>query len=95
MQLPLKCSQPACAAATLVLLVASRAAAGPCPPIAFGPPHDSLDEAAVTTLHTAFRDNHRYEPAGSPASQRSQFIERLTDVTQRAWELVRKRLLDG
>lgn len=35
-----------------------------CPPIAFGPPHDSLDELAAKTLQELFDAGGRYESGG-------------------------------
>jgi hypothetical protein len=73
----------ACTTAALLLLAAPLAAAGPCPPILFGPPHASLDEAAITTLHTLFRDNDRFESGGFLIEQDGVFRSS-KPVTQRA-----------
>ena len=81
--LPVKHPGIVCAAATVLLLAAPLAAARPCPPIVFGPPHDSLDEAAIATLHTLFRDDHRFESGGFLIEQDGYFRSS-KPVTQRA-----------
>jgi hypothetical protein len=73
----------ACATAAVLLLAPSLAAARPCPPIVFGPPHDSLDEAAIATLHTLFRNNDRFESGGFLIEQDGYFRSS-KPVTQRA-----------
>jgi hypothetical protein len=82
LQLPLKHIERACAAAALSLTT-SLAAAHTCPPISFGPPHDSLDEAAIATLHTLFRHDARYESGGFLIEQNGSFRSS-RPVTQRA-----------
>jgi hypothetical protein len=82
--LPVRVTHPGavCASAAL-LLAAPLAAAGPCPPIGFGPPHASLDEAAIARLHTLFRDNDRFESGGFLIEQNGVFRSS-KPVTQRA-----------
>jgi hypothetical protein len=83
MPLPLRVTRLGAACAAALLLAAPLAAARPCPPIVFGPPHDSLDEAAIATLHTLLRDNDRFESGGFLIEQDGYFRSS-KPVTQRA-----------
>ena len=65
MRSPLLAVMGALAAAVLPLPFSSaRAEAAPCPPIAFGGTHESLDELAARTLHDLFEQGGRYESGG-------------------------------
>src|SRR5262245_18619480 len=83
LRLPVKHAAGRCTAAAVLLLAAPLAAASRCPPILFGPPHDSLDEAAIATLHTLFRHNDRFESGGFLIEQDGYFRS-IKPVTQRA-----------